>query len=65
MKLKTYICDPEKCEKCEKTLCQTLCFRTMKKEQRAVGLSWIKYAARAVLSEIEAKRGAKRWTSKN
>lgn len=42
--MKTYICDPKKCKDCRKTACQTLCFRTTKKEQRARGITWIRQA---------------------
>lgn len=31
-KVKVFICDPEKNEKCDKTLCQTQCFYTDKQE---------------------------------
>lgn len=40
---KTWICDPDKCPNCGKDICQSLCFRTTKKEQRATGLKWFKH----------------------
>ncbi len=40
---KTYVCDPDKCKDCEKTSCQSLCFRTTKKESRAMGLKLLKH----------------------
>lgn len=40
---KTWICDPDKCPNCGKDVCQSLCFRTTKKEQRATGLKRFKY----------------------
>lgn len=59
--MKTYICDPRKCDACSKTACQGLCFRTTQKEKRATGRRWFKYFWRAFKSEH--MRGAKRWTS--
>lgn len=41
--IKTYVCDPDKCPNCGKDACQTFCFRTTKKEQRATGLKWFRY----------------------
>lgn len=49
--MKTYICDPRKCDACSKTACQGLCFRTTQKEKRATGRHWFKYFWRAFKSE--------------
>ena len=50
--MKTYICDPSKCQACRKTACQDLCFHTVHKAQRAMGLKWLKYAWAYFGSEI-------------
>ena len=49
---KTYICDPCKNEGCRKTACQTLCFRTRKKENKASGMTWVKHK----IAEIRKER---------
>lgn len=49
----TYICDPDKCPDCGKQACQSLCFRTTDKKQRATGIKWFKYKIAEIRSNYE------------